>query len=81
MKPSRRRKVAKKAVADQGVCIRSACDAFRISESSYRYERKRDAENNEMATWLLRLNDNHHNWGLGLCYLYLRNAKGFTWNH
>ena len=21
------------------------------------------------------------NWGFGLCYLYLRNLKGFGWNH
>ena len=21
------------------------------------------------------------NWGFGLCFLYLRNVKGFAWNH
>jgi putative transposase len=73
--------MAKKAVTDRGVCIRVACDAFRISESCYRYERKLDAENVEVANWLIRLTDNHHNWGFGLCYLYLRNVKGFKWNH
>ena len=25
--------------------------------------------------------DNNRNWGFGLCYLYLRNVKGFGWNH
>jgi putative transposase len=30
---------------------------------------------------LLRLTDNHRNWGFGLCFLYLRNVKGFGWNH
>ena len=55
--------------------------AFCISESCYRYERKRDAENDEVATWLIRLTDNHRNWGFGLCYLYLRNVKDFKWNH
>jgi putative transposase len=73
--------MAKKAVTDRGVCIRAACDAFRISESCYRYERKLDAENDEVANWLIRLTDNHRNWGFGLCYLYLRNVKGFKWNH
>jgi putative transposase len=34
-----------------------------------------------MADWLLRLTDNHRNWGFGLCYLYLRNFKGFKCNH
>ena len=81
VRPSRRREMAKKVVADRGVCIRVTCLAFRISESCYRYERKLDAENAEVANWLIKLTDNHRNWGFGLCYLYLRNVKGFKWNH
>jgi len=73
--------MANNAVADQGVCIWVAYVAFGISESCYRYERKRDAENDEVGNWLIRLTDNHRNWGFGLCYLYLRNVKGFKWNH
>jgi putative transposase len=69
------------AVKERGICIRVACRAFRISESCYRYERKLDAENEEVATWLIKLTDNNRNWGFGLCYLYLRNLKGFKWNH
>ncbi len=42
---------------------------------------KLDAENDEVANWLIRLTDNDRNWGFGLCYLYLRNVKGFKWNH
>jgi putative transposase len=52
-----------------------------ISESSYRYERKLDAENEEVATWLIKLTDSNRNWGFGRCYLYLRNLKVFKWNH
>jgi putative transposase len=73
--------MAQKAVTQRGVCIRVACQAFGISESCYRYERKLDAENAEVANWLLRLTDNHRSWGFGRCYLYLRNVKGFKWNH
>ena len=73
--------MAQKAVTERGVCIRVACQAFGISESCYRYERKLDAENAEVANWLMRLTDNHRNWGFGLCYLYLRNVKGYKWNH
>ena len=73
--------MAHKVVSDQGVCIRVACVAFRISESCYRYERKLNAENDEVANWLIKLTDNHRSWGFGLCYLYLRNVKGFKWNH
>ena len=81
MRPSRIREMAKKAVEERNTCIRVACEAFRISESCYRYERKLNAENDVVANWLIRLTDNHRNWGFGLCYLYLRNVKGFKWNH
>ncbi len=81
VRPSRRKEMATKAVKERGICIRLACQAFRISESCYRYERKLDAENEEVATWLIKLTDNNRNWGFGLCYLYLRNLKGFKWNH
>ena len=47
----------------------------------YRYEPKQDAENALIADWLIRLTDNHRTWGFGLCYLYLRNVRGFGWNH
>ena len=67
--------------AIHGVSIRLVCQAFTLSQSCYRYEAKSDAENAQIADWLLRLTDNNRNWGFGLCYLYLRNIKGFKWNH
>ena len=30
---------------------------------------------------MLRLTTTHKRWGFGLCFLYLRNVKGFGWNH
>ncbi len=68
-------------VTERGSCIRVVCEAFRICESCYRYELKLDAENDEVANWLIRLTDNHRNWGFGLCYSCLRNVKGFVWNN
>ena len=73
--------MAKRAVADHGVSIRLACSAFAVSETCYRYEARRSAENDEIADWLIRLTTNQRNWGFGLCFLYLRNVKGFAWNH
>ncbi len=73
--------MAKQAVEHKGVAIRLACEAFRVSKSCYRYESKQNAENEEIANWLIRLTDNHRNWGFGLCFLYLRNVKKFSWNH
>ena len=62
-------------------CIRVVCVAFGINESCYRYERKPDAENDEVANWLVHLTDNHLSWGFGLCCMYLHNARGFKRNH
>jgi len=61
--------------------VRQACIAFGISESCYRYEPKLADENAEIADWLLRLTSTWRNWGFGLCFLYLRNVKGYGWNH
>jgi putative transposase len=39
------------------------------------------SENEVVADWLLRLTTTHRRWGFGLCFQYLRNVKGFSWNH
>ena len=79
--PSCRREMAQRAVQEHGVSIRTACLAFGASQTCYRYVAKTDAENEEIANWLLRLTDNHRNWGFGLCFLYLRNVRDFGWHH
>jgi putative transposase len=73
--------MAHQAVEQRGLSIRLACQVFTVSETCYRYVPKRDAENEQIADWLVRLTDNQRNWGFGLCYLYLRNVKHFPWNH
>ena len=81
VRPSQRCEMAKKAVAEYSIRIRFACHVFQISETCYRYKRKLSAENIRIADWLIRLTHNQRNWGFGLCFLYLRNVKGFRWNH
>ena len=81
VRPSRRREMAERAVRERGVSIRLACEIFQVSQSCYRYAPQARAENEEIVQWLLRLTDNHRNWGFGLRFLYLRNVKGFAWNH
>lgn len=73
--------MAQHAVQERGVSVRLACEAFNVSQTCYRYVAKNKTENDEIADWLLRLTDNHRSWGFGLCFLYLRNVKGFGWNH
>ena len=73
--------MAQAAVSSKSVSIRIACNAVGISETCYRYQSKRNAENQQIADWLIRLTDNHRNWGFGLCFLFLRNVKGYRWNH
>lgn len=81
VRPSQRRGMAKQAVQQRGISIRLACSSFGISETCYRYRAKLSQENVRIADWLIRLTHNQRNWGFGLCFLYLRNVKGFGWNH
>lgn len=68
------------AVAKRQVSIALACRTLQISETCYRYERKLSDENAEIADWLERLTTNRKTWGFGLCFMHLRNVKGFEWN-
>ena len=73
--------MAQDAVRNRGVSIRFACQLFAVSESCYRYQPQLNEENTVIADWLLRITDSQRNWGFGLCFLYLRNVKGFKFNH
>jgi len=73
--------MAKVAVTQRHISISLACRLFIVSETCYRYQPTLSCENAEIADWLIRLTHNQRNWGFGLCYLYLRNVKGFGWNH
>ncbi len=73
--------MAKRAVSGHKLSIRKACLTFHISECCYRYERKLSDENSLIAELLLGLTQAQRNWGFGLCFLYLRNVKGYAWNH
>lgn len=73
--------MAKHAASAKGLSVRLACRAFGISETCYRYTPKLSDENAEIADWLVRLTHSQRNWGFGLCFLQLRNMKGFGWNH
>lgn len=73
--------MAKQAVTDRGIPVALACRIFRVSERCYRYEPRRQAEDEMIAHWLLRLTTANRSWGFGLCFLYLRNVQGCGWNH
>jgi putative transposase len=54
---------------------------FLSAKPCYRYQAKLSTENEEIAGWLLSLSTTHKRWGFGLCFLYLRNIKGYGCNH
>ena len=56
-------------------------EPFSISETCYRYQPKLSDENEQIADHLLALTKAKEMWGFGLRYMYLRNVKGFGWNH
>ena len=77
----RRKEMALRAVSERRLTIRAACAAFTISESCYRYQPKLSHENAVIAQWLVALTEKEKTWGFKLCFFYLRNVKGFGWNH
>jgi putative transposase len=81
VRPSQRKEMAQRVVADKDVSIRLACSAFQVSESCYRYQPILSSENEEIADWLIQLTERDSDWGFDLCFDYLRNVKGFGWNH
>ena len=80
-RPSSRCRMAKEAVSEKKLNIRQACDAFGISQTCYRYEKKLTSENEIISDLLIELTSKNRNWGFGLCFLYIRNVTGLAWNH
>lgn len=73
--------MAQRAYEQFPVSIRLVCEVFSISPSTYHYQAVLSGENAEIADWLLRLTMVNKRWGFGLCFMYLRNVKGYGWNH
>ena len=73
--------MAHRARLEYSASIRLVCGLFSISQTCYRYRPKLSTENAKIADWLLRLTMTNKRWGFGLCFLYLRNIKGYGWNH
>jgi putative transposase len=63
------------------VSVGFACICFNISKSTYYYQPKLSNDNILIADYLIRLTTTHKRWGFKLCYLYLRNVKGYKFNH
>ncbi len=81
VKPDRRRELARQVKMEYAVSIRIACEVLSISTCCYGYQARLSNENVEIADWLLRLTTANKRWGFGLCFMFLRNSKGFKWNH
>jgi len=81
VRPSLRKEMAEWAVRHRSVSIALACRTFSISQTCFRYQPKLSDDNQLIADWLVALTTAKKAWGFGLCYLHLRNVKGFGWNH
>ena len=73
--------MAQAAIQRHGISVRLVSICVGISTSCYHYQSKLCDENAVIADWLLRLTATYKRWGFGLCFLHLRNVKGFPWNH
>lgn len=81
VRASERKVMAKEAMINNDVSISLICRTFTISKTCYRYQPKLSDDNELIADLLLALTQNQRNWGFGLCFLYLRNVKGYHYNH
>jgi len=79
--PSSVKKVANEAKNKHQLPVSFVCNCFNISRSSYYYQPKLSDENAMIANYLIKLTQTHKLWGFKLCYLYLRNVKGYKFNH
>lgn len=73
--------MAQDVVARRNISIRLACSTFCISETCYRYHGVTVDENIKIADLFVELTEKETDWGFGQCFHYLRNVKGFRWNH
>lgn len=80
-RPSQRRELAEKAVAQRGVSIALAYRTFGVSETCYRYSPQRSADNERIADLLLGLVKVKNASGFGLCILHLCNVQAHRRNH
>ncbi|WP_310165942.1 IS3 family transposase [Pseudoxanthomonas japonensis] len=78
---SQRREMARSAVEVGRTSIGHACRTFEVSQTCFRYQAKASEENARIADWLVRLTAAYRDWRFGLCFLHLRNVKGYGWNH
>lgn len=72
-----RKKMAVAYKNTRNLSTRLVCQAFGISETCFLYQALLCDENAEIADWLIKLTSTWRNWGFGLCFLHLRNVKGF----
>ena len=52
-----------------------------MSQTCYRYTAQLKEQNAIISDWLIKLTNENKTWGFKLCFLYLRNVKGYPWNH
>lgn len=73
--------MAKEAIVRHQISVRLVCICFGISESCYYYKPKSPHEDEMIENLLLDITSEQKRWGFGLCFCYLRNVKGYGWNH
>ena len=81
VKPSLRKKMAHDALVYHRISIRLACTIFCISQTCYRYDAKLINDNQLIIDLLIKLCNEHRDWGFGLCFAYIRNVMGLRFNH
>ena len=61
--------------------VQACMPGFPDHQDCYRCVAKGDSRDVLSAQLLVDLTDNNRGMGFGGCYLYMRNVRGFGWNH
>jgi putative transposase len=81
VKPSKRKQVAQYITTNYKVSINTICNICSISKYCYYYQPKLSSDNELIANMLIELTNKHKRWGFKLCYYYIRNVRGYKYNH
>lgn len=75
------REITRQAVALRGVNVAPACCGLNVSETCYRYSRILNDENEQIVDLLIGLTRVKKSRDFWLCFLCLRNVRGYSGNH
>lgn len=77
----KRKEIGCYSIEEHRIIIRRACHIFSISVICYYHKSIATDENKQIVDLLIKPTDENRSWGLGLCFLTLRNVMELPYKH